>query len=102
MQVELPAELLKEVASAAILNALTPEKRETIIKQAVSHLLSPGSHMRDSPITQAFNDGIRYAAIQVAKEMFEKNETLKAKIKQLLEDAIERVMVTNREKTIER
>lgn len=105
LRIDLPEELVKKVASEAILNAITEDQRQTLIRDAVAYLLTPedrGYGRRESPITLAFHDGVRSVAIRVAMDMFEKDETIKTKIRELLNEALEKVMNANRDKTVER
>jgi hypothetical protein len=106
LQVDLPIEMLKQIASEAILNAISPEQRDTLVRNAVAYLVTPPENRSYgpsySPITQAFHDGIRSVAIRIAMEMFEKDETVRLKIRELLNEALEKVMVANREKTVQR
>jgi hypothetical protein len=105
MRVDLPEELIKKVAAEAILTAINQEQRDTLIRNAVAYLLTPddkGYGRRESPITSAFNDGIRAVASRLAVEMFEKDETVKNRINELLTEALEKMMGENRAKTVDR
>lgn len=105
MDITLDKEMVKSVVSAAILQMLDAQKREALIKEAIQHLLSPGTDSWNrgrSPLQEAFANACRLIAVEIAKEMLEKDEQVKARIRELILEAYMRVTEQNREKTVQR
>lgn len=96
---------LKEIVSEAILRAIDEKQRETLIAQAIAHLLAEektGYSRDQSPIKRAFNQAAYEVAIQSARSALAGDPAVKEKIVGLIAEASERVFETNRERTVER
>lgn len=104
MEIKMDPEMLKDVVSAAILKSLDDTKRDALIESAIKYLLTPqggGVYSKsESPLQRAFNTAVHQVAIQIAKDTFEKDESVKTKIQALLTEAFSKVMGENREKTV--
>lgn len=100
-------ESLKAIMSEALLRAIDQETRDRLIKEAIVHLTSPPANTsygarRPSPLEEAYRWAVDAYAKRTAHEMLEKDETLQAQVKSLLNEAMERAFVTHREATVER
>lgn len=72
MEIKLDPEAVASIASAAILQSLSAEQRDEVIKQAVSALLRPdegrGFGSGKTPLQKAFDSAIANAAYRVVQE----------------------------------
>ncbi len=102
------SEELKGIMSEAILRAVDEKTRDALIKQAITHLLAPGEPVyqggkrRLSPLEEAYQWAVESYAKRVAHELLEQDEAVKAQVKGLLTEAMERAFVKHREATVER
>lgn len=76
------------------------------IAGALKHLLTPAEGgfsygRRVSPIEDAFNGAVLMVARQVAADVLAKDDTVTARMREILAEALDRIMVTNREKTVD-
>lgn len=106
MKLEIDEALMRSVISEAILTSMDENKRSMLIRGALEHLLTPtktgGYGPSISPLQSAFQDAAHIVARQVATEMLTIDETVKEKIRLLLLEAFELVMVKNRQETVKR
>jgi len=105
VKIDLDQNMLQDVVSAAIMQSLDETKRNTMIQGAIKHLLNPeqGSYgRRESPIEQAFRLAIHSVAERVARDMLENDQRVSDGIKMLLSEALDNLLVTNRDKTVEK
>lgn len=99
---------MKDFMSQALLRALDDATREKLIQKAIEALLTAGEpygyggQRRPSPLEDAFKNAVGVIAMRMAREMLEADEVVKAQIRALLNEAMERAFVTNRDTTIER
>lgn len=99
---------LKSIMSEAILRAVDEKTRDTLIKQAITYLLAPGEPIyqggkkRPSPLEESYKYAVESYARRMAHELLEQDEGVKAQVKGLLQEAMERAFVTHREATVER
>ena len=105
MDLKLDQEMLSAVVSGAIVNAIDENKRDSLIQGAIKALLTPPESRgyygtRETPIEQAFNEAVRSIARQVAEQMLSKDESVLTRLRELLSQAVEKVMNDNREATI--
>lgn len=103
MNIQLDPETLKSIVAEAIMASLDDKKREALISGAISHLLTPNTERygsQKSPLDDAFRYAVQQVAQKIATEMIANDEVVKTKIRTLLNEAMLRVMETNREATI--
>jgi hypothetical protein len=89
--IQLDPEAVAGIATAAIFDSLSHESRESIVKQAVEHLLTPeksrtstyGS-VSKTPLQLAFDQAISQVAFKVVKEKIESDPRIQEKIEELL------------------
>lgn len=95
MNIQFDNDQLKAVISEAILRNFDEQKRDALIQGAITHLLTPErpgyGGKAESPIERAFRDALRWQAEALARDMISNDETIKAKLKGLIVDAMERV-----------
>jgi hypothetical protein len=98
---------VKELVSAAIMQGITTDQRNILIKSAIEYLITPPKkenfYGRDpvSPLQEAFNNGIYTAAQVIAREVVASDPAVQEKIRALLNDALVNVFETHREQTID-
>jgi hypothetical protein len=105
VEIKLDNDLLKSVVSEAIVKSLDEEKRNALIQGAIQALLTPqqtsGYYGRkETPVEQAFNEAVRNVAHKVAEEMLAGDERVRARLKELMNAALVKVMDDNREATV--
>ena len=103
------SESLKAIMSEAILRALDDATRERLIREAIAYLIAPQEpygggfgKKRPSPLEEAYKGAVESYARRTAHEMLESDETVKAQVKGVLHEAMERAFVTHREATVQR
>ena len=102
MNIDIPKDQLSQIVSAAILNAITPENKEVLIKEAIAALIEPkkDSVYRHGPprsaLQDAFENAVRLIACDIVREELKVNEPLRGQIKRLVQDAMDRVMSADR------
>lgn len=89
MEIKLDAEAAASIASAAIFDSLSEEARDSVIKQAIEHLLTPEKdRMRtnhgQTPLQTAFNQALNTAAYKAVAEKVSNDPQVTAKIDELL------------------
>lgn len=102
MQVNLESIDFKEIFSAAIVDKLDKESKDTLIKQALHYLLTPSAYGygRLTPMQEAYNNALRYKAEEYVKEFIDSDTSIKETIKGIITDAVNKIMTDNREKTV--
>lgn len=96
---------VRDAIGGALINLLTPERRDEILKHAVAQLLAPTKdsygHAQPSPMSIIVADAVEKVARQVAKEWLDTQPDFRAKVEALLRDAVERTLVGDgREKIV--
>lgn len=97
--IRLDEEQLHAVIRAAILAHLGPERREALIAGAVDQLLKtkreaayPGGPIEErNPLQRAFALAVETVARELALEMVRGDEVLRAKLRELIADALVKV-----------
>ena len=89
MDLKLDPEAVQSIASAAIFDHLDQEARDSIIKQAVQHLLTPEKDRNSygvgkTPLQRAFDQAISQAAHKVVREQIENDPAVQEKILEML------------------
>ena len=98
MRLDIPQEQFGSLVGAAVMQAITQENRDTLIQEAIQHLLSPSKDTyygrTRSPLQAAFD----YAVEQKAKEFIGKtlDEMLAGKIKSITEEALLKAFADDR------
>lgn len=105
-QLQLDEDELQTLAAAAITAAMGPEEREELITTALKSLLQKedrgfGSRYQ-SPLHTAFKDACQKVAKGIAEEMIQKDEKVRGQIVDMVKEATERVVVRDREETVNR
>lgn len=94
MDVRLDDEAMKTLVAKAIMDSLTPEKREALITTAVKELLNRSESTRyDSPthLQKVFNDAVGRVAAEIAQQTVQNNEEMKAEIQKMMATAWSRL-----------
>lgn len=103
MKVDLDGLDLSGICSAAIMQSIDESKREQMISEAISYLLTPkrsyGSSTT-SPLQEAFEMAIRRAAVSVVEsEILTKDGQLDEKVSSVIREAVERAFSGNNRET---
>ena len=72
VSLNLDGDALKVVAAQAILDQLTPEKKEDLIRQSIVALITPkkgSSYQFGAPTSTALQDAFDYAVAEIAREV---------------------------------
>ena len=106
MDIKLNVDQVKDIVSEAVLRSLDQDTRNTLIQGAIKSLLEPVGKdtmysKAKSPLQQAFEQAVYSVAISIARETMEKDTIVQQQIKVLLTEAMEKVMIQNREKTVD-
>lgn len=99
MNLNLTEKDLNEVLSAAILELLSPDKREELVKEAVKALITSAgpppnaysSQPTPSLIQRAVADAARKVAEKLVEEQLASDEQFKARVRQLVIEAYDAV-----------
>lgn len=110
MKLELNDEQMKSLVSEAIFLQLDEKKRDEVLRAAITHLISPskstdrfGSSVKGpSPLEESFQNAIGWVANQVCRDILEKDENIQAQLKQLVADAVNKMMTTDREAYVDK
>lgn len=98
MQLDLKDDQLKAIIGEAILRSIDEKSRDTLIKSAIEHLIAPQQphngygNKRPSILEEAFQRQVSYVADQLIREILEKDDTLKERIKALIAEAAEKAL----------
>lgn len=107
MDIKLDTPQLRELLAQAVMASLDEVKRDMLIKGAIEFLVTKDtsggySYNRRSPIEDAFNYAVRDVAQKTANDMLTNDSGLQEKLRALVNEALVRLMETNREKTVEK
>jgi hypothetical protein len=99
VELKIPEDQMRSLVAGAVMQTLTSESRENLIKTAImEHLLKPSGKRRNSwdpppqtPLQQAFNNAVYKVAQDVCEEMLKKDDTLKKQVESLYADACKQV-----------
>lgn len=83
---------LKALAGEAVLRAIDQATRDTLIKSALTHLLSHSGSTgyggrRYSPLEDAFHAGMRNVADKLVQEFLDKDDSVKVEVQKLIAEA---------------
>jgi hypothetical protein len=98
MKLDIPADQFGSLVGAAIMQTVTQENRDTLVKEAIQHLLTPvkgyGSNPPKSPLQNAFD----YAVEQKAKDVIGQtlDGMLSEKVKEVVEESLVRAFAEER------
>lgn len=108
MQLNLNDFDFKEIFAAAIVQSLDKEKRDIIIQNSITQLLSvPKDNSyygknQLTPLQEAFNQAMHIKAKQYVVEYLDTDPSVKERLQGLVKEAIETIWNKNRDKTVEK
>lgn len=106
MQLNLNDEQMRSVVTAAILQTISPEQRDTLIQEALKSLLVPKQSdyygTKKTPIQEAFERAAFQVAMRVAEGYFAENETVRAEMEGLVAEAWQKVVGEGRIRVVDR
>lgn len=88
---------LKSIVSAAVLQTLTAESRDELIKQAVSHLMQPdkmGRYGNLTPLEQAFGFAVEKTAREIIADIVRDDDAVKTALRDLAAKSIAKAMLS--------
>ena len=83
---------LKELVTAAVLEAINGEKRDQLISGAIQSLLFKQDHTRETPLEQAFLTAVRSVAYEQCREYVANNAEVSEKIHAAIVAGLEKVL----------
>ena len=90
MKLDIPQEQFGSLVGAAVMQAITQENRDTLIQEAIQHLLSPSDNSyygrKRSPLQAAFDHAVEQKAREFIGQTLD--EMLAGKIKSIAEEAL--------------
>jgi len=107
MQIPIDQNALRELVSKAILDSLTGDKRDELLKGAIKELIETPKNTgpygpKVSKLEQAFAQAVEVSANRIITDMMNNDEALISKIKGVMVEAVERAFEeTGRAKMIE-
>lgn len=89
MEIKMDADSLAAIASAAIFDSMAQDQRDSVIKQAIQHLLTPEENRGrygpgTTPLQKAFDQSIETAAYRVVQEKIANDPQVTKYIEELL------------------
>lgn len=105
MDLRLNPEQFEQLVSAVIMQQLTPEQREEILKNAITHLLTKNegyARGRVSPLQEAFNAAIGNVAHRFAREWLEAQPDVQQQITGLVAEAYQQALSGDRAAMVDR
>lgn len=105
IKLEISPENLKTAVAESLLLSMSGDQKESLIKQAIIYLLTPGKGYgsdKATPIEDAFKNAISGVAHQIAREMLADAPEVKEKISAVLADSFTYALETQREATVEK
>lgn len=95
MDMKLSDDNMKDIIAKAVIDTLTPAKREELIMNAVKGLLTVqagGSYNNKSPLQLAFDSAVREVTHDIARQSIIGNVEIKAKITAMIAEAWEKLV----------
>jgi hypothetical protein len=89
----LPDDQMREIVSAAILQTVTAENRDTLITEAIANLLRPKEARygpKTSLLQEAFDFAVNEKARQILTEMLDTDQKIKAQVSDIIAKAAEK------------
>jgi hypothetical protein len=100
LTLKLDGEALQQATLQALVGQLTPEVREQLIASAVSKFIATPTDTRygaKAPMVEAMERAMYEAMHQAARDLVAQDETIKPRLKKLLADTFERLVVSHPE-----
>ena len=106
MNLNLDDAQLKDLIGEALLRSLDQAGRDVLIKDAIAHLVTPTksayNNTSESPLQMVFHQAVITVTREVIAAQLKENEVIKTAVDSLIMEAVQRVFVDQREKTIEK
>jgi hypothetical protein len=102
MKLEFNDEQMRNIISAALLQAINPEQKTLLIEGAIQSLLSPSrdGYSRKNILQEAFDDAAGTYARRLIEEEFKTNTAFQAQVKELMLKVMERFFKEREEHVI--
>lgn len=98
MNIDIPQEQWAAIVGSAVMQSITDENRDTLIKEAVTHLLTPQKHSafgrQRTPLQEAFDLALQQKATEYIREQFEGE--LGEQVKTLVQEAVVKAFESER------
>lgn len=104
MNLNVSDDQLKQVIAGAILETITPEKRNELLREAVGNLLIAKAKYNEGKtvMQEAFEYAVQLTAREMIDKKLKEDVDVIAKIKLLIDEAVIRAIDGNRENLIEK
>ena len=103
MNINLSDEQMTDLVAKSLMDAITPEKRDEILKASIVKLMTPDNSSygnKKSVIQSAFDDAVGRTARQIIEADLSQNPEFQAKVKQLWSDVAEAMFNGERYQTV--
>lgn len=96
MDLRVDDDAMKALVAKSIVDGLTPEMREKLIKDAITNLLTKGSdgYSKKAPIEQAFNNAVEQEARRYAGEVLTSDPKFQQQLQSLFADVAAKLFAT--------
>lgn len=93
-EIKIESDAMQAIVSKAILEGIDADQKQAILEQAVAALIKPRGEKRygmpdpTTPLQDAFDTAVRSVVNQVAREFVEENQELRAKVREMVAQAM--------------
>jgi len=105
LTLQLESDALREAIAQSIIGQLTPEAQRELLDKAIQAVLATGADRYDrgrSPLQLAFENAVQRVAQEQAVRLVQEDESMKARLQQLLRNTADKVLAADTEKLSER
>lgn len=101
--INLPEDQMQQIVSAAILQTVTAENRDILIKDAITRLITPessGYGKKLSLLQIAFNNAIHAQAEKIIADTLDTDEQIKTLIKDIVTEAFDKAFNSEKRESL--
>jgi len=90
MKVDIPAETWGAIVGTSVMRAITDENRDVLVKEAITHLLTPEKHSAYGPSRTPLQEAFDTALAQKAREFVraELDGEIGEKVREIVQESI--------------
>lgn len=101
------AEAMQSLVAKAIIDSMTPEKRNELIENAIKTVLATPRKQNSwdpdrSPLQLAFNEAVRICTDKMARDIIAEDVTFQAKLKELFADVAAQLFERDRDDLVDK
>jgi hypothetical protein len=98
-QITIPQEQWGAMVGAAVLQTVTSENRDTLIKEAIRYLLVPSKNDWDrgiTPLQIAFDEALKIEANKILQSEISKDSGILSEVRKMITEAVEKATTGER------